>query len=147
MCKGSTAGYAYRACGILPCEEIKVSPPPQRNAHQEAHPERQTLHPLSFSPMLSSIEISILNIAELCKGSTADSDSVCLGSNPSSAAKNKKDTTRVSFLFFSANRMRTQCFAHRAKLGFGFPAQSGGRSRADGKRGNFRHRRIPYFRG
>ena len=24
--------------------------------------------------------------AELCKGSTADSDSVCLGSNPSSAA-------------------------------------------------------------
>ena len=26
-------------------------------------------------------------IAELCKGSTADSDSVCLGSNPSSAAK------------------------------------------------------------
>ena len=28
-----------------------------------------------------------LKIAELCKGSTADSDSVCLGSNPSSAAK------------------------------------------------------------
>ena len=27
-----------------------------------------------------------LIIAELCKGSTADSDSVCLGSNPSSAA-------------------------------------------------------------
>ena len=26
-------------------------------------------------------------IAELCKGSTADSDSVCEGSNPSSAAK------------------------------------------------------------
>ena len=25
-------------------------------------------------------------IAELCKGSTADSDSVCLGSNPSRAA-------------------------------------------------------------
>lgn len=28
-----------------------------------------------------------LNIAGLCKGSTADSDSVCLGSNPSPAAK------------------------------------------------------------
>ena len=28
-------------------------------------------------------------IAELCKGSTADSDSVCLGSNPSSAAKRR----------------------------------------------------------
>ena len=27
-----------------------------------------------------------MNLAELCKGSTADSDSVCLGSNPSSAA-------------------------------------------------------------
>ena len=29
------------------------------------------------------------DIAELCKGSTTDSDSVCLGSNPSSAAKAK----------------------------------------------------------
>ncbi len=28
----------------------------------------------------------MLFVAELCKGSTADSDSVCLGSNPSSAA-------------------------------------------------------------
>ena len=28
-------------------------------------------------------------IAELCKGSTADSDSVCEGSNPSPAAKQK----------------------------------------------------------
>lgn len=30
-----------------------------------------------------------MNIAELCKGSTADSDSVCEGSNPSSAANRK----------------------------------------------------------
>ena len=30
----------------------------------------------------------LLFIAELCNGSTADSDSVCEGSNPSSAAKN-----------------------------------------------------------
>ena len=29
------------------------------------------------------------NIAGLCKGSTADSDSVCEGSNPSPAAKKK----------------------------------------------------------
>ena len=29
---------------------------------------------------------SLQSIAELCKGSTTDSDSVCLGSNPSSAA-------------------------------------------------------------
>ena len=33
---------------------------------------------------------SVKAIAELCKGSTADSDSVCLGSNPSSAAKEKQ---------------------------------------------------------
>ena len=32
-------------------------------------------------------------IAGLCKGSTADSDSVCLGSNPSSAAKNRQGST------------------------------------------------------
>ena len=30
-------------------------------------------------------------IAGLCKGSTTDSDSVCLGSNPSPAAKNSTD--------------------------------------------------------
>ncbi len=30
-----------------------------------------------------------MNIAELCNGSTYDSDSYCLGSNPSSAAKAK----------------------------------------------------------
>ena len=29
------------------------------------------------------------NVAELCNGSTYDSDSYCLGSNPSSAAKEK----------------------------------------------------------
>ena len=38
-----------------------------------------------------------LNIAELCKGSTTDSDSVCLGSNPSSAARKKHRLTSVLF--------------------------------------------------
>ena len=33
------------------------------------------------------------NIAVLCKGSTADSDSVCLGSNPSTAAKKRQVLT------------------------------------------------------
>ena len=32
------------------------------------------------------LESDRLNIAELCNGSTYDSDSYCLGSNPSSAA-------------------------------------------------------------
>ena len=47
-----------------------------------------------------------LNIAELCKGSTADSDSVCLGSNPSSATK-KPLTALVVGGFFCKSRIRT----------------------------------------
>ena len=34
------------------------------------------------------------NVAELCNGSTYDSDSYCLGSNPSSAAKRKSPAFR-----------------------------------------------------
>ena len=42
------------------------------------------------------------NIAELCNGSTTDSDSVCWGSNPYSAAKIKDTIHRmVSFVFCS----------------------------------------------
>ena len=40
-----------------------------------------------------------LNIAELCKGSTADSDSVCLGSNPSSATKKPLMASAVGGFF------------------------------------------------
>ncbi len=40
------------------------------------------------------------NIAELCKGSTAVSDSACLGSNPSSAAKKILSNHRQDFLFY-----------------------------------------------
>ena len=40
------------------------------------------------------------NIAELCNGSTADSDSVCWGSNPYSAAKEKRPPSVVFFLSF-----------------------------------------------
>ena len=41
------------------------------------------------------------NIAGLCNGSTADSDSVCEGSNPSPAATEKSETVRfwTFFLF------------------------------------------------
>lgn len=38
---------------------------------------------------LFAIIIHVKDIAELCNGSTADSDSVCEGSNPSSAATMK----------------------------------------------------------
>ncbi len=42
-----------------------------------------------------------VKIAGLCKGSTADSDSVCEGSNPSPAAKAPKPLViRVSEFFF-----------------------------------------------
>lgn len=36
--------------------------------------------------LLSRLEMT-LKIAELCKGSTSDSDSLCSGSNPDSAAR------------------------------------------------------------
>ena len=41
------------------------------------------------------------NIAELCNGSTADSDSVCWGSNPYSAAKKMTYPKDRSFFFFA----------------------------------------------
>ena len=40
------------------------------------------------------------NIAGLCNGSTADSDSVCEGSNPSPAATEKSETVRFRTSFF-----------------------------------------------
>ena len=43
-----------------------------------------------------------LNNAELCKGSTADSDSVCLGSNPSSATKKPSMALAVGGFFARA---------------------------------------------
>ena len=39
------------------------------------------------------------NTAGLCKGSTADSDSVCEGSNPSPAATEKSETVRFQTSF------------------------------------------------
>lgn len=54
---------------------------------------------------LPAIIISVKDIAELCNGSTADSDSVCEGSNPSSAATKahivELKSHVVLFLFFS----------------------------------------------
>ena len=45
-----------------------------------------------------------MNIAELCKGSTTDSDSVCLGSNPSSAARKEKPFVNSTKGFFFSNK-------------------------------------------
>ena len=50
--------------------------------------------------------INNVAIAELCKGSTTDSDSVCLGSNPSSAAKKPYTDWCMAFLFFRTRRCK-----------------------------------------
>lgn len=54
--------------------------------------------------MLTAEHVDKLNIAELCNGSTADSDSACEGSNPSSAATKETSfviqTKEVSFNLF-----------------------------------------------
>lgn len=53
---------------------------------------------------LTAEHVDKLNIAELCNGSTADSDSACEGSNPSSAATKETSfvcmTKEVSFNLF-----------------------------------------------
>ena len=56
----------------------------------------------------SKIKLGInLDFAELCNGSTADSDSVCLGSNPSSAVycnNNQINSERYSLKYESIFR-------------------------------------------
>ena len=59
-------------------------------------PTARTKFPLSFPSEDSGKDFYI---AGLCKGSTTDSDSVCLGSNPSSATK-KTLATFVAGVFF-----------------------------------------------
>ena len=44
--------------------------------------------------------IAKLNIGELCNGSTTDSDSVCWGSNPYSAAKKTDHDFMVCFSLY-----------------------------------------------
>ena len=56
----------------------------------------------------SAIISPLKAIAELCNGSTTDSDSVCWGSNPYSAAKRKKPPAVASFFC-----LRTQRFEPR----------------------------------
>ena len=66
---------------------------------------------------ISDLSDIISNVdAELCKGSTADSDSVCLGSNPSSAAT-KASNFYSGLVFF------------RGVAQFGSALRSGRRSR------------------
>lgn len=56
-----------------------------------------------------------MNIAELCNGSTADSDSVCEGSNPSSAAK-KNDKFRLVVFYLIPYRLQRYLIPHNKDL-------------------------------
>ena len=52
-----------------------------------------------------------LAIALLCNGSTADSGSVCMGSNPIGATKNLNPYPRVQIFFVFLHRnFNTHCF-------------------------------------
>ena len=75
----------------------------------------KTLDKCEFWGIISPACNSEHNFAELCKGSTRVSESLCLGSIPSSAAKKKTDTqSGVRFLFClqSARIEPTKCRRH-----------------------------------
>ena len=59
-------------------------------------------------------EIQKLNIAGLCKGSTTDSDSVCLGSNPSSATMQEQQQAML-LLFFRGVAQLVECCVRDAE--------------------------------
>ena len=50
------------------------------------------------------------HIAVLCNGSTADSDSVCWGSNPYTAAKKTANRLRLAVFFSFLKRIRTSTY-------------------------------------
>ena len=69
------------------------------------------------------LKYSALNKGELCNGSTADSDSVCWGSNPYSPAKEKQTIIRWSVFLWQGNRgSRTTVLAAKPQCtGFAYP--------------------------
>lgn len=64
--------------------------------------EKSVLYTLDKSPKSGIMVNAFSHIAELCNGSTTVSDSVCLGSNPSSAAKTRWFRSFGSIGFFVA---------------------------------------------
>ena len=86
---------------------------------------------------------SVKNLAELCNGSTADSDSVRLGSNPGSAAKENRPSIDGLFSFFvcrTADSHTASC--HRQELGSHTPTEVRQARLAGEGRGYLRYRRI-----
>ncbi len=92
---------------------------------------------------------SVKAIAELCKGSTADSDSVCLGSNPSSAAKEKRPSFDGLFSFFWQQYCGfSHSFLPLARIGFAFERKTSGSWLTSGEAKNLPSENdgIPWFR-
>ena len=86
---------------------------------------------------------SVKNLAELCNGSTADSDSVRLGSNPGSAAKENRPSLAGLFSFFvcrTADSHTASC--RRQELGSHTPTEVRQARLAGEGRGYLRYRRI-----
>ena len=83
------------------------------------------------------------SIAELCKGSTADSDSVCLGSNPSSAAKTKETPLRCLFCFVANRRFEPSFLPIGQELGSHTPLEVRQARLSGAESGYLRHWRIP----
>ena len=95
---------------------------------------------MTFCDIIIHASNRVHDLADLCKGSTADSDSVCLGSNPRSAAKAQRTPSGVRFFCALAAdlSLRTLLRALALGIGFGFPAQSATSLLDRVKRGNFR---------
>ena len=80
--------------------------------------DRNFAHPLDKSAksdiiITLCIRHTIRDIAELCNGSTTDSDSVCWGSNPYSAAKqNPLNPLRVQGIFNAFTRLQPKGSHH-----------------------------------
>ena len=86
---------------------------------------------------------SVKNLAELCNGSTADSDSVRLGSNPGSAAKENRPSIDGLFSFFvcrTADSHTASCLWQ--ELGSHTPTEVRQARLAGEGRGYLRYRRI-----
>ena len=96
LCKGSTADSAYRLA--VYCRARRLNARKVRAERLASGTVRA-----ANSVFLTVQEKIQYHLAELCKGSTADSDSVCLGSNPSSAAK--KSSFFGTRIFYPSRRL------------------------------------------
>ena len=77
---GASVEQAYAAFFVWHAEALAAHPPAEEAG--------------VITRANGTLGLFLRSIAELCNGSTYDSDSYCLGSNPSSAAKESPQTGR-----------------------------------------------------